>query len=236
MIPKLIHLCWFSGESYPVEIRECLDSWKKILPDYNIMVWDYNKAKTIGIPFINDALEDKRWAFAADVVRFYAVWKYGGLYMDSDILLFKRFDKFIPEHGFMTFNELKSNKENELGLQAAFFMGEPGNEFCSEVIDYYSHQSYRKPDGTLFDTVSPVVMARIAEKFGYKREDTFQQLKGLTIYPTHYLCPRHRYPMDSETIGQHRIYGSWRKRKLGRRIELWFRHVWNVIRYYCKPR
>ena len=34
MIPKIIHLCWLSGDPYPRKIQDCLDSWKKHLPSY----------------------------------------------------------------------------------------------------------------------------------------------------------------------------------------------------------
>ena len=40
MIPKLIHLCWLSGDPYPEKIQKCIDSWKKNLPDYEIKLWD----------------------------------------------------------------------------------------------------------------------------------------------------------------------------------------------------
>ena len=93
MIPKLIHLCWFSNDPYPVEIKVCLDSWKRIIPDYEIKLWGYKEAKAIGCPFIDEALEAHKWAFAADAVRFYAVYVHGGVYMDSDIFLYKRFDE-----------------------------------------------------------------------------------------------------------------------------------------------
>ena len=32
MIPKIIHLCWLSGDPYPAKIAKCLDTWKKYLP------------------------------------------------------------------------------------------------------------------------------------------------------------------------------------------------------------
>ena len=85
MIPKIIHLCWFSNDPYPVEIKVCLDSWKRLLPDFEVRLWDYDAAKAIGIPFIDEALANRKWAFAADVVRFYAVWKEGGVYMSAGL-------------------------------------------------------------------------------------------------------------------------------------------------------
>lgn len=87
MIPKIIHLCWFSEESFPVEIKICLASWKRILPDYTIRLWTYADALAIGCDYVSEALSVKKWAFAADVIRFYAIYKEGGIYMDSDMLL-----------------------------------------------------------------------------------------------------------------------------------------------------
>ena len=64
MIPKIIHLCWFSNDPFPVEIKVCLDTWKRILPDFQVKHWTYQDAKAIGCRFINEALEAKKWAFA----------------------------------------------------------------------------------------------------------------------------------------------------------------------------
>ena len=61
MIPKVIHLCWFSNDPYPVEIKVCLDTWKCLMPDYVVKVWDYAAAKSIGCAFIDEALEARKW-------------------------------------------------------------------------------------------------------------------------------------------------------------------------------
>lgn len=47
MIPKIIHLCWFSNDPFPVEIKVCLDTWKRILPDFQVKHWTYQDAKAI---------------------------------------------------------------------------------------------------------------------------------------------------------------------------------------------
>lgn len=54
MIPKIIHLCWFSDDPYPVEIKVCLDTWKHFLTDYKIKLWGYAEAKAIGCAFIDE--------------------------------------------------------------------------------------------------------------------------------------------------------------------------------------
>ena len=47
MIPKIIHYTWFSGEDYPEEVKACMDTWKKVLPDYEFMLWDAKKLSEI---------------------------------------------------------------------------------------------------------------------------------------------------------------------------------------------
>ena len=233
MITKIIHLCWFSNDPYPVEIKVCLDSWKRVLPDYEIKLWGMKKAREIGLPFINEALNARRWAFAGDVVRFYAVWKYGGVYMDSDIFLYRRFDEFLPKdgEGFSTFHEKIYPEHENFGLQAAFFMGEKGNEFCKEMVDYYAERHYINPDGSQCNVISPFTMRAKADVRGYVPDDKEQHHVGLTVYPTHFLAPRKRYKITKETVGQHRVYGSWRKRKFGRRIEITVKHWLAVVKY-----
>ena len=223
-------MCWFSNDEYPVEIKVCLDSWKRVLPDYTIKRWTYEDAEAIGCEFINQALKMKKWAFAADVVRFYAVYEMGGIYMDSDIFLYRRFDELIPKDGFATFNEDPWKRER-FGLQAAFFMGEKGNAFCKAMVDFYNGRQFVREDGTLDETISPMLMLGVAEKMGYKNVDNEQHLEGLTVYPTYLLSPTKSYPRHPNAIGVHRIYGSWRKRKPGRRVELWVKHVWHVVKY-----
>ena len=231
MIPKVIHLCWFSGESYPVEIQVCLDSWKRVLPDWRIRVWDREAAEAIGCRYIHEALAAKKWAFAADAVRFYAVYQEGGLYMDSDIFSRKRFDEFIPEQGCATFHERLNREQRNWGLQAAFFMGEAGNEFCRRVYAYYAARPFVQEDGSFDMTISPYVMRDVAREFGYESRDSEQHLCGLTVYPTYHLSPANRYEHHPDAFGVHRIYGSWRERKWGRRLELRLKHWFFVLRY-----
>lgn len=239
MTPKMIHLCWFSDDPYPVEIKVCLDSWRRILPDYDVRVWKYADARALNIPFVNEALDARRWAFAADVVRVYAVYTFGGVYMDSDIFLYKRFDEFFPteDDAFATFHDKVNPDETDnpdgdsFGPNGAFFIGTKGNTFCHELLEYYKSHHYRRPDGTFDNTDSPSVMRSVARRHGYVCEDRLLRLDVLTVYPTRYLAPRKKYPQYKETFGRHRTYGSWRKRKLGRLFEIHVKHIFHVVKY-----
>lgn len=232
MIPKKIHLCWFSGQKFPVEIKVCLDTWKKWLPDHEIRLWTAADARAIGLPYIDEALERRKWAFAADAVRFYAVWKEGGIYMDSDIFLYRNFQEIVPEEGFVTVGEqMGRHADHRFGLQSAFFMGSAGNAVCARALDHYRSHRFVQPDGSIDLTESPDVLAEAAEAFGFVYEDREQHYDGLHIYPTYLLKPRKRYPRHPEAIGEHRIYGSWRTHKLGRRFEKAVQHCFKTVRY-----
>jgi mannosyltransferase OCH1-like enzyme len=87
MIPKIIHYTWFSDEPYPTNINECIESWKKHMPEYEFVLWDSNKIVDINNLFMQQALLEKKWAFASDFVRLYAVYNYGGIYIDTEVLM-----------------------------------------------------------------------------------------------------------------------------------------------------
>ena len=70
MIPKIIHFCWLSNDPYPAKIRACMDSWKRIMPDYTIKHWNgKNFDIAAAPPYVQEAIKARKWAFAADYIR-----------------------------------------------------------------------------------------------------------------------------------------------------------------------
>lgn len=57
MIPKIIHYTWFSGEEFPDKIKICIDSWKRLMPDWDYKLWDMEAIKNIDSIFLKEALE-----------------------------------------------------------------------------------------------------------------------------------------------------------------------------------
>lgn len=89
MIPKVIHFCWLSCDKYPSKIRYCINSWKEKLPDYEIRLWDLSRFDIDSSVWCKEAFEMKKYAFAADYIRCYALYKEGGIYLDSDVELLR---------------------------------------------------------------------------------------------------------------------------------------------------
>lgn len=84
MIPKVIHYCWFGKGDIPPLSERCLESWRQKLPDFEVKRWDESNAP-LDVPFVRDMLKQKKWAFASDYVRLYALFNEGGIYFDTDI-------------------------------------------------------------------------------------------------------------------------------------------------------
>lgn len=100
MIPKAVHYCWFGKSKKPKLVRDCMLSWKKHLPDYEIIEWNESNSD-LSLPFIKEAYKLKKWAFVSDYIRLKVLYEYGGIYLDTDMLLLKPLDSLLSNKTFL---------------------------------------------------------------------------------------------------------------------------------------
>lgn len=170
MIPKVIHYCWFSNERKPVLIQHCIKSWKRIMPDYQIKCWDHNSFDFDSVPFVKEAIERRKWAFAADYVRLYALYTEGGIYLDSDVEVFKRFDCFI-NNDFFAGTEIRTPDGKTFTIEAGIMGAKAGHLYLKQCMDYYQNRHFILPNGEIDQTVLPDICANILSSYGYKYQD-----------------------------------------------------------------
>jgi len=151
MIPKIIHLCWLSGDPYPPKIAKCLETWKKHLSDYEVILWDTNRFDLNSSIWVRQAFEKKKYAFAADYIRFYALYHMGGIYLDSDVEVLKSFDDLLDLPYFM-------GAEKAQTPEAAIIGAEKGCDWIKQCLDYYDNRSFVKEDGSLDIRKLPEIM------------------------------------------------------------------------------
>lgn len=137
MIPKIIHLCWLSGDAYPPLIQKCINSWKTVLPDYEIWLWDGKRFDINSSIWVKEAFSVKKYAFAADYIRCYALYHFGGIYLDSDVEVIKSFDDLLHLPYFV-------GKEQAGGFEAATMGFEKGHPFFKHMLDYYDGRHFKK--------------------------------------------------------------------------------------------
>ena len=137
MIPKIIHFCWLSDDEYPKLIKKCIESWKNKLPDYELILWDTKKFDLNSTIWTKQAFEAKKYAFAADYIRLYAVYTYGGIYLDSDVEVLKKFDSLLNLPYFAGL------EQNEI-IEAAVFGAEKGTDWVADCMRYYDDRPFIK--------------------------------------------------------------------------------------------
>lgn len=181
-IPKIIHYCWLSGEEFPETIKNCIDSWKEQLGDYEFILWDTNQFDINSCTYVKEAFEVKKYAFASDYIRLYALYNYGGIYLDSDIQVFKSFDDLLNQPGFLGF-------ERKDAIAGWILASEKGNPLFKEFLDYYKDRHFVFPDGHFDLTPNGNPITETCVKHGVKLDNTLQYLEHVTIYPRTYFCP-----------------------------------------------
>lgn len=147
-IPKIIHYCWFGKTSLPEDAQRCIASWKKFCPDYEIVEWNETKINLSALPlYVQQAYAAQKWAFVADYVRLYALIRYGGVYMDTDVELVAPLDRFMNQAAFAGF-------EDASHVATCVMACEPEFPLFKEFLLQYSNMQFLNPDGTLNTTTN----------------------------------------------------------------------------------
>ena len=95
MIPKIIHYCWFGPNPKSELYKMCLKSWKTFCPDYTIKEWNESNTKKYQNKFYRDAYRKKKYAFVSDCIRVQVLYEFGGIYLDTDMLIIKPIDELL---------------------------------------------------------------------------------------------------------------------------------------------
>lgn len=240
MIPKVLHYCWFSGEPYPPQVEECLASWKALLPDFSFRIWDKVSLCGMSSDYLKEALDKGKWACAADYVRLYALYQYGGVYMDTDVQLFRSLTPMLQNAAFIG-KEFSIHFEGRLSSQyltSHCFGAEKGHPFVKDCLDYFEgrhfvqSQNERLPMSLRYSPVLlPYVQSEIARLYGYDERPSSQKVQlckdGLVIYPSHYFDA---LTVRDETVCRHLALGSWRDRKSAEPVyNLRYKIEWRMV-------
>lgn len=217
MIPKTIHYCWFGREAMPALAFKCIDSWKKYLPVYELRLWNEDNFDIHSIPYVHEAYEARKFAFVTDYVRLYALYHFGGIYMDTDVEVLKTLDELLYLPGFSGF---ESGTEVPTGIMAS----EKNNAWAKEQLDYYEGKHFLKDDGDLDLTSNAQIISGIMASNGFTLKNSYQVYKNcMHIFPKEYFCPKSRtgiLTITPNTFCIHHFAASWDTPKL--KLKRWF--------------
>lgn len=230
MIPKIIHYCWFGRNPLPESAQKCIESWRKYLPDYEIKEWNEDNFDVNIIPYTAKAYKLKKYAFVSDYARFYILYKYGGLYFDTDVEVIKNMDSIIAKGPFMGCeNEAQVGaKPVQLGVNPGLGLGvTPCLGLYREILELYKNRHFLLPDGNYpGETVVTITTEFLCQK-GLKKANDIQQIDGVWIYPKEYFSPKSyktgKIHLTKNTYTIHHFAGSWIP--WGQRLEM---KIWRL--------
>lgn len=219
-IPKKIHYCWLSGDPFPELIERCIASWKRHLPDYEFILWDRQRFDIDQVPWVKEAFEAKKYAFAADYIRLYAVHHEGGIYLDADVEVFKRFDDLLDQPSFIGY-------ETSGDLEPAVIGAHKGCAWIAECLRHYEGRHFVLPDGARDTTPLPIVVEGRLSASGLMPDPAPVagpvSKPGVTFYPAEYFSPKdvHSKAVKSthRTYAVHHFDGQWVERTLSHRVK-----------------
>lgn len=209
MIPKIIHYSWLSGDDYPLDIKKCIESWHKLLPDYEFKLWDRNRFDIDSVKWVKQAFDAEKYAFAADYIRLYALYTEGGIYLDSDVIVYKSFNDLLGLPYFI-------GQDFVGAFEPAIIGAEKGLNWIKKVMDFYSNKDFVNADGSLNIKNLPVVFfeqlyphykfKRIFSPKGFCKDETIFNLFPLKYFNGRNNIDTHKYP---ESYCSHLFANSW---------------------------
>lgn len=199
MIPKIIHYCWLSNDKIPQNLQQCMVSWKEKLPDYKFIKWDFSRFDKECSPWVKEAFEHKKYAFACDFIRLYAVYNYGGIYMDMDIEVRKPFDNLLSQEYMIAYEQ-----DNTRRIEAGCFGAEAKNLYLKECLKHYNGRHFVHSDGSFDQTVLPVIMQETMERINLELEIYTSDYFTCKSFDTGVITT------TENTYAIHHFAGSWK--------------------------
>jgi mannosyltransferase OCH1-like enzyme len=204
-VDKIIHYCWLGGKELPEKMKYCIESWKRLCPDYEIKEWNESNYDIEKNDYIKCAYKDKKYAFVADYMRFDILYNYGGVYLDTDVELLRSLNSLINQN-FM-------GMERAGELNPGLVMGcNAKSPIIKEIMDYY--ESLDVSNGIDYNISIVDITSAIFRTHGLKKLNEIQQVEDFILYPTEYFNPKGgnygKEKITENTYSIHHYLATWK--------------------------
>lgn len=212
MIPKIIHYCWLSNDCFPYSVQKCIDSWERILPDYQLILWDYSRFPRGKSKWVDQAFDKHKYAFAADYIRLYALYNYGGIYLDSDVEVIKSYNDLLD------LPYIIGAEQSPFGIEAATMAFPEGSVFVKGILDRYIDKNFVNDNGSInIEPLPRIIRRHIAANYDYhlihEKEDFIDNPSIINIFSADFFSPKSYITREinptHNTYSIHHFAGSW---------------------------
>jgi len=198
-IPKKIHYVWLGGKPLPPAMREFIDGWRRLMPEFEVCEWNEKNFDMSSHPWMERMQSEKKYGFASDYVRLSVLRDHGGIYLDTDMQLKKSLAPFLGEQCFVSF-------EFDHFLSSAIIGCRPGHPMTQTLLDLY--------DGQEGQIVSNTVFTRyFIDAFPEFRLNNQDQIVGddIRIFPKEYFI----LPTNQKDKGfsRHLAFNQWKPKR-----------------------
>lgn len=238
MIPKIIHYIWLGGKPLPELAEQCIASWQKYMPDWQIMRWDETTLQKSNcwlqqMPlYVQQAYAARKFAFVSDYVRLWALEKYGGLYMDVDFEVFRPFDNLMDQYAAFAGYEGSKRQPVMQGVIAS----EPHGAWVRDMLATYNTRTFIKEDTSYDMTPNTAYFTDRLEAQGFvadgvEKDVYVDDIFFLHIFPVYYFCPVLTTGEDlrtEETYCEHKGVSSWAQKTWKAKLLDFFGPQWRT--------
>lgn len=216
MIPKRIFYVWGYSERKSVLANVCIENWRMMLSDYDIVEVNENTPEWFDFDaeyntnlWFKTVYDLKMWAYISDYIRIKTIFDHGGIYLDTDVTVYKKFDNLLL-HDMFIGNAINNFPE------MAVFGANKSNLILKKINNFYKKDIWESP----FFIITNIFKKIIQYDFHLNLNiDGIIHSKDIVIYPPEYFHPFH-YHMEfssncitQNTYTVHWGAGSWHIKK-----------------------
>lgn len=197
MIPKKIHYVWFGGEK-PDKVKKCINSWKELGKDWEIIEWNEKNIDINSHPFLQYHYKKRNWAFVSDYLRGWTIFNHGGIYVDTDIE-YKGNKKYLNE--IVDKYDFVFSRNGKYWITASSMGAKKGNAIVGRYVEIYGNDYIIKHQPTSGEQLA--YSLREKEQYNYSIDS--QELQGGILLDEKYL----QIAFDNENISVHHHFANW---------------------------
>lgn len=211
-IPSTIHYCWFGKGKKSKLMCNCMKTWRKYFPDYDIIEWNENNFDINCNDYVREAYKSKKYAFVSDYARLYVLYNYGGIYFDTDIEVVKRFDNIITNRDIYGF-------EKKDLIMTGVMIARKKSEIIKQFLEIYDSLKFLNDNGTYNMIPNTCRLTEILKANGLVCNGERQILENniAEVYPVEFFCAYDMYNShfipNENTFTIHHYDGSWTSKK-----------------------
>lgn len=181
-IPQVIHYCWFGGTAKNEETKNYIDGWKKVLKGYEFKEWNEFNFPVEKFSYAQTAYEKGEYASVNDVARTYALYTYGGIYLNTDMEVIRDFSGCLRNKSMVLGFE-----KGGTGLTTGFAASVSGHEVLGEMLDYYREYEFVPTGRECPEKMDVLLLTNLMMERGVVMNNRYQQIEDrISVFPEEY--------------------------------------------------